>query len=497
MRQQPEKIDARFVKRFVRKRKRVFLSVFAVVFAASIVASFLAPRNYVSSAKFLIEGQMPDEILKGVSGGYIEERLQSITQQILSREKLVEIINKFGLYGNPKNEGDIERAVSTMKDNIAVRTIKADDLDKRPSRARLNTVAFTLSFEGKDPEVVQQVASQLASFYIQKNEQAKEQIAAQTTAVLQQRADQLKEQADLLGGKLNEFKRRHAGEMPESISFNLEQIYRLNGQLDEVNAKISVLEDRERNPESPVGSFRPQGSAGQNADDPWNRLSQLRAQLMQLRTRYSEKHPDVIKTRKEIQQLEAQLGGAGGQSGANAASARESELKKYIRQRDDLQRKIAEFTRRNQVAPLLGTEYSRLSTDYDNAMRQYNDARMKLSEKRVVKNLEEAQLGERVILIDPPVVPQQPERSQRGKILLAGFFLSLFCGLFASVVAENLDHSIKSAEQLQRITKLPVLTVMPLMGAGEKERNEAGATSAIAERLRAMILNPLSRNGKS
>jgi polysaccharide chain length determinant protein (PEP-CTERM system associated) len=479
MREQPENIDMKIVRGFIRRRKSVFLTVSSIVFSIAIIfAVFFTTKIYLSTATFLVEGHMPDEIVKGMSGGYTEERLQAITQQVLGREKLLEIIQQYNLYGNPKDQGDVESAIKKMREDIIIRTIKAEDLDKRPSRARYSTVAFTLSYQGNDPETVQKTTSRLASFYVEKNEQAKEQFVAQTTAVLQQRLNQLKEQADIMGARLNGFKRQHAGELPESISFNLDQVYKLTAQLEELNSKISVLEDKGKIPEGYLGAYSAQGSAGgsQPSNDLWTRLAQLKAQLFNLRTRYSEKHPDVIKVRNEIQQLETKLGDTAEQSGKATDNARNLELKKYTKQRDEIQRRINEFTRRNQIAPLLGTEYTRLSTDYDNAMKQYNDAKMKLAEAKAVKETDDSSLGERFIIIDQPVVPQKPENPQQGKILLAGLFLAMFFGLFASILAENFDHSIKTAEQLQKITKLPVLTVIPFIenddGKNETKKNQ-------------------------
>ena len=470
-REQSEIYDVNFLKGFIRRRKKLFFTVSSVIFGASVLfASFFAAKVYVSSATVLVEGKSTDDVRRGLTAGHIEERLQSITQQLLSRDKLLEIIRQYDLY-DTKDQTSAENAIRTMKENILVRTIKAEDLDKRPSLARLVTVAFTLSFQGKDPETVQKVASRLASLYVEKNEQVKDQMIAQKTAVLEQKLQQTKEEAESLGKKLSDFKRQNAGGMPESIPLNLEQIYRLNAQLEEVNNKINALEDRVRSAEVPFGASSVQAPAGsgQPASDPWTRLAQLRMQLQNLRARYSEKHPDVIKTRSEIQHLEGMLGVSGGQGNKAASNARESELKKYVKQRDDIQRKIAELTRRNQMGPMIQTELNRLSADYDNMMKQYADARMKLSETKAMKEIDETLLGDRFIIIDQPIVPQKPDNPRHGKILLAGIFLSIFCGLFASILAENLDNSIKSAEHLQRITKVPVLTIVPLMKSDEEK----------------------------
>ena len=496
MREHPEIYDIKFLKGFFRRRKMIFLAVSSVIFAAAVLFAIFAPKVYVSTATFLIEGQVSEELVKGMSAGYIEERLQSITQQILRRDKLLEIMQQYNLYGERKDQEDLEQAIKKMKEDVIVRTIRAEDLDKRPSPTRFNTVAFTLSYQGKDPETVQKVASRLASLYIEKNEQAKEQFVAQTTSVLQQKLDQQKEQAETLGRRLSDFKRQHAGELPDSISFNLEQTYRLNAQLEELNNKINLLESRSTSPAGAFGPLGAPGSAGANpsANDPWTHLTQLRMQLQNLRARYSEKHPDVIKTRNEIRQLEDSLGITGNRDGS-ASKPGDTELKRYVKQREEIQKKIAEFTRRNQMAPLLQTEYNRLNTDYDSAMKQYNDARMKLADANVVKKMDESQMGERFYIIDQPVVPQKPDKPKPLKILLAGFFMSIFCGLFASILTENLDHSIKSAEHLQRITKLPVLTIVPMIKGDEKPGKER--VSEILEGLRNKAVSLVSKGKRT
>lgn len=473
MREQPEIYDIKFLKGFIRRRKKIFFVVSSVLFAATLVFAYLsAAKVYVSSATFLIEGKTPEEMLKGVTTSYVEERLQSITQQILSRDKLTEIIRQYQLYRSPVDQEGMENAIKQMREDIVVRTIKAEDLDKRPSRSRLTTVAFTLSYQGKDAQTVQQVASRLADLYVEKNEQTQEQLAAQAAAVLQQKMQQIKEQSEIAEQKLIDFKRQHAGELSESMSVNVDQIRRMNAQLDELNAKIAILEYKSTGAESqfslPAGQNA--AGAGQPANAPWTHLAQLKMQLVNLQSKYSDKHPDVIKTKKEIQQMEEKLGVT---NSRGAGNYRDSELKKYKMQREAIENKIAGLSRRSQVAPLVQAEYNRLFADYDGAMRQYNEAKMKLAEAKAVKRIDETQLGERFIIIDKPIVPQNPENPKHTKIVLAGLFLSIFCGLFASVLTENLDHSIKSAEHLQKMTRLPVLTVVPLIKNDEEKQKSA------------------------
>ena len=536
MREQPEKIDAKFVKGFIRRRKRIFITVTSLMLIATVLAALLLPKAYVSSATILIEGQIAGELLKSVSMGFVEERLQVITQQILTQDKLLQISKKLNLIPNPDDPRAIDAALNTMRKNIELKTIRSGDIDPR-SYSPSQTVAFKLSYSADDPLTAHKVATELSSLYVEKNLQRRDQITKQATAVLQEKLNQLKEQTNAVEKRLNDFKRAHAGEFPENMAFNLEQTFRLNQQLDEVNARIKQLEElKAGTPGSQLVSNVPPGggvAGAQPSNDPMVRLTQLRTQLLSLQSRYSDKHPDVRKTRAEIQRLENQLGVSDElskrESELEALRNRQAELKKtsgtddptvkqmseeisvlskqveeqkrsrrqarsisaedelnrQIRKRDEIQRKIGEYARKSQMTSLVQSEYSKLAQDYDNASRQYNETLAKLTDAKVVKEIEDTQLGERFLVIEEPRVPLVPEKPNRFKIMLAGLFLSLFAGLFVSIVTENLDHSIKSPEQLQKITKVPVLTILPYVMTDEekKARSEKNFISKVFEDL--------------
>ena len=489
MREQQEIYDIKFLKGFFRRRKRVFLMVSSVVMMISVLVAAYYPKTYVATATFLIEGQTEDAG-KGLSGGSIEERLQVITQQILGHDKLLEIIKEFNLYGELRNPADEENAVRGMRSDVSVRTIKAEDLDQRPSRARYNTVAFSLSFQGKDPETVQKITSKLSSLYVQKNLQTKEQIASQTVNILQQKLTDLKERTGILERKLNDYKVAHASELPEAIPFNYEQINRLNTQIDALNTKIGNLEERKNNPDTGIATH----STAESTTDPWTRVSQLKMQLVNLQTRYSDKHPDVIKTKNELRQLEARLGSSGdANKSPGAVDPTERELKRLTQQRTELQKRLSEYQRKSQMAPLVQKEYSRISSEYDDALKQYNETMGKLAEVKLARGLDQTQMGERFTLVEEPKVPQKHEKPKRMRILMAGLLLSVFCGFFVSFTIENMDHSIKSVDRLQKLTNVPVLTVVPYINLEEGHgRGEFGNTiMGRLERFKMGVINLL------
>jgi uncharacterized protein involved in exopolysaccharide biosynthesis len=522
MREQPEKIDAKFVKGFIRRRKKIFIAVTFLMLIATIIYGLSQPKVYSSTATILIEGQMAGELLKGVSMGFIEERLQVITQQIMTRDKLTQILKKLNLITDLQDANSIEAALTDLRKNVELKTIKAGDFERSSYYTPVKTtVAFKLSYSSGDPTIAYKVTKEISSLYLEKNLERKDLITTQATTVLKEKLKKMQEQTNFIEKKLTDYKKVHAGELPENMAFNLEQTYRLNTQLEEVNAQIKNLEDLKSGAAGPQAN--PRGLSGdtrsseQVAGDPWVRLSQLRTQLSSLQTRYSDKHPDVRKTKSEILRLENQLGlsdiaekekeleslkkrqaeleknpGTDDQeanrlSGQIALLSRQieekktypgkkntktpdAELNRMIQRRDDIQRKINEFTRKTQMSSMVQIEYNKLIQEYESASKQFQETQAKLNDTNLAKEIDEVQLGERFTVIEEPQVPIKPEKPNRLKVLLGGFFLALFSGLLVSIVMENLDHSIKSPEQLQKITKVPVLTILPYVMTDEERK---------------------------
>jgi len=222
-------------------------------------------------------------------------------------------------------------------------------------------------------------------------------------------------------------------------------------------------------------------------------LSKKESELESLRKRHAEltrnagdDDPAVKQLSEEISVLSKQVEEQRRIRRQTRTNSAEDELNRQIRKRDDIQRKINEYSRKSQMSPLVQSEYSKLAQDYDNASRQYNETLAKLTDAKVAKEIEDTQLGERFLVIEEPRVPLTPEKPNRLKIMLAGLFLSLFAGLFVSIVMENLDHAIKSPEQLRKITKVPVLTIMPYVITDEekKARSQKNIISKVFEDLR-------------
>ncbi|MEA2014662.1 MAG: Wzz/FepE/Etk N-terminal domain-containing protein, partial [Thermodesulfobacteriota bacterium] len=233
-----ENIDE--LKGLIRRRIKIFLLSSIPVFIIVVIVAFMLPPIYVSKSTILVESQqIPQEYVKSTVTGYVEQRLQSITQQILSRSNLIKIINQFNLYPDMGKKYATEVVLTKMRKDIILETIQAGG-----RRGRDATIAFTLSYEGKNPTTVQKIANVLASLYLEENLKKREAQATRTTEFLQQELNHLKEQINEYGSKISKFKEAHLGELPEYNTINVRALDQLSRDIDQANMQLSSLKER-------------------------------------------------------------------------------------------------------------------------------------------------------------------------------------------------------------------------------------------------------------
>jgi succinoglycan biosynthesis transport protein ExoP len=519
--------DLRHYWRILMSRKQYFLgTALAIVLVAAVVALALPPI-YESTATILIEEQqIPPDFVRSTVTGFADQRIQSLNQQILSRTRLLEIIRQFNLYPEMREKYTTEEIIEKMRDDIKVELISAEvtDQKKRGRKAQSEgvTIAFTIAYRGRNPDVVQRVASTLSSLYLQENLKIREQQAKSTTQFLETELKEIQERIKTLGQKITEFKSKHEGILPELQQFNLSQAERLEKEIDQLNVQIRAAEERKIYLEGQLATVKPDSplisSTGERVMDPYSRLKVLQVALCDLQSRYADTHPDIQKVKREMAELQKLTGSGGGDPSLKRQKLTQlraelaqkqgrysdqhpeviklkkeiAELEKvpestsasgpvsqpdnpaYVnlltniqaaandiaalkRQRAELEAKLKTYRQRLELAPQVEQEYLALTRDYQNAHTKHQEIMNKILEARIAEGMEESQKAEKFTLIDPASYPEKPVSPKRGLIFLAGLILSLGGGLGMVALAENLDHSIKSADELAWLTGLPVL----------------------------------------
>jgi len=207
-------------------------------------------------------------------------------------------------------------------------------------------------------------------------------------------------------------------------------------------------------------------------------LINTRATLATALKRLGSEHPDVVQARRTVQTLEQEVRQHGSaplpkpvlrpenpayinlQAQLNSAI---SSLDALRTTRMAVKRRLQDYATRLERTPEMEPDYLFLTRDRDTSGQKYQDIRSRLLEAKVSEGLEVQRKGERFSLIDPPSLPEKPDKPNRLAIVLLGFILAVGGGIGTGAVAESLDHSIRTPEQLAKLTQVFPLAVIPFM----------------------------------
>jgi polysaccharide chain length determinant protein (PEP-CTERM system associated) len=457
------------VKEILGRRKWSIILPALIVFVITAAVAFILPPIFRSTGTILIEEQeIPREYVMSTVTSYAEQRIQSISQRIMSSIRLLEIIHRFNLYADLREKWTIEEVIEKMRKDIKFQMISADVIDRRTGQKTEATIAFTVSYAGKNPSTVQQVANVLASLYLEENLKAREQSTAGAVKFIEDEMKDAQGKLAQLDASIAAYKQKHLDALPELTQLNLQELDRIERNIEQMDIQLRTMKEREGVLRTEISNTSPDSS---NPDK--DRLKKLRVDLVYLKNRFSELYPDVIKTRAEIAELEKKLKisseGVDGDRPDNPAyiiaasqlASTQSEIDSLKKQIAAFQERRDEYRRRIQISPRVEEGYRVLTVERNNLQAKYDDLMKKHMETKVASGLEKEQMGERFTLIDPPRLPEKPISPNRLAILLIGFILGIGSGVGAASLKEYADQSVRSAEALARATGLTVLASIP------------------------------------
>ena len=312
------------IKNIIKRRKWSLILPFIAVMTLSAIICLVLPNFYRSTATILIQSQqIPKDLVPSTVTSYAEQRIQTITQEVTARSRILDLVKKYDLLPDKRNQLTTEEIVEKIRQRIAVEPINAEIHKQGSSRPMVLTIAFTLSYEDKDPKKAQLVTNEIASYFMEKNLESREQYARRTTKFLEEQLKKVRSRIDELETRLADFRKKHLEELPEYTNLNMQKLEKLNADISNINMQIRSLEEQKASVRNKLASLDPYAGSNERVLSPEERLQQARLERAQLLAKYSPKHPLVLAKNREIALLEKQ---ASGDSGLEQLRSRLHEL---------------------------------------------------------------------------------------------------------------------------------------------------------------------------
>lgn len=462
-------------------RRRVWFVVPVLLgLAVAVVAYKTLPRKYRAFTTVLVEPQrVPADYVKPTVTTTIEERLRTIEPQIKNRDNLERIIREVGLYPELRYDGSLGEAVNQMRRDMTI---------------QLQGNTFFIFFRGHEPVKVARAANRVAELFIESNLQLRENQAQGTSAFLETELERTKSRLELQEARIAAFKQLNMGDLPEQRDTNLRSVEQLQTKLEINVDALDKAETRKLLLQTQIAEMRryPRntrvvgGTLVPAAPEGPTRLEQLQAQLAELRARYTDRHPDVIRAQAEVEQLERMerekprrreepvaVAGSPGEEEDDAPridptlkaelASVDIEIRSLKAERERILGDIAAVQARLENVPRVEQELLSLTRDYDNIRRSYESLLDKRLNARLYENLEKSQQGERFTILERALPPGSPFSPNRFLTLAAGLGAGVLLGFLAVMLRERTDPTYSDAESLQEaFPGVPLLATIPV-----------------------------------
>jgi len=490
-----------------RRRKVVVTFVFVAVLASAVTFALCLPDLYKSSAVLLVERPVPEVYVRPAVSGELESRLHVIKQEIMSRARLTDLINRFNLYPDLRRQIPMDGVLDQMRHDIDIELTGPEQVSGRKT-----TVSFKLSYTGGDGDTVSKVTNELANFYVSQNDEIRSQEATRATGFLRAQLDATRKELDSHEAAMRAYTSSHPGELPEQVEVNLAALERLNTQLRLTGEReIKLLEDREKLTDGlAVTTDYATGTRTFVGDPPVNeRLERMKRDLKMLEGQFTSRHPDVIRMKTEIAAAERQQQDAllrerqAAQKAADGAAAvaaaaqnptaldarrnalqnLDAELDRLKKAEADLRQNITGIENRLEGVPARQQEFGRLTRDYNAAKDLYDSLLKRYGDAQLASSMETDRQGERFRILEAAMPPSSPVAPNRNRLMIMGVLMALIVAAGAALAAEQFDTTFHSIDDLREFTRVPVLgAVSPIatVTAGRTVKFVLATVSAVA-----------------
>jgi len=487
-----------------RRRLKVILVPALLAPLAGFLVSYVFSPKYSSQSTVLVEGQkVPDSYVQPVITSDFTQRIQTLTEKVLSPSRLRPVIHSLALVKPEEEEKLIGQIPQSMQVEPVITSMSAaasgagvsGAKKKKQSASDEPVPGFTLSYSDSDPARAQKICNAMTQLILDENLRSRAEVAQGTTDFLSRQLDDAKQELDKQDKDLAAFKRQYMGQLPGDADNNMRMLTSLSQQLDASTQTLSRAQQDKAYTESMLAQQTATWKSSQSNTNPQaleQQLNQLQANLLQLEARYTADHPDVIKAKADVAEVQKKLkevnnAAATATPDTDKASASEPaeirQLRLQIHQyqgvidqatqdQKRLQAQINVYQSRAALSPNVEEQYKLLTRNNDNAQSLYKDLLDKKSKAALGTSMETQQEGEQMHVIAQAGLPESPSFPNRPIFAAGGLGVGFALGLLIALWLEFSDKSIRTERDAAAVMDLPLLISVPWLG-----EEEAGASA--------------------
>lgn len=434
------------------QRKWYLIIPLILAVVGAIAAILILPREYESGATLLVQSPtLPNEVIgAGNDSELIDRRIEALRQQIISRPKLLALIEANELYGSERARRSLSSIIDTMRDKITLTSMGAELGAARPQD---RTIAFRLSYRYEDPNKAQTIAQSLMEQVVELNSTADVAQANQTVQFLKEQQNELRASIGTAEGQISSLNLRYGGVLSRAGSPIIGGGGSYDVQIAELNRANSNLQMQRRNLKT------------DDTRDPV--VAGAEQALASARAVYAEGHPDVMIAKQRLEEakklaaqnvkklpsenIDEQIAFNNQQiSSLRSAKAREQS------------QSIAIATSQSQ-APAVQQQATQLQQKLDGLNRQNDALTQRLMTAEASARAANEQLGERLVVVDPPVIPDEPASPNRLLITAVALAGGLGLGALLALAVEMFLNPIRTPGRVAAITGAPTLALIPVI----------------------------------
>jgi succinoglycan biosynthesis transport protein ExoP len=294
----------------IRRRKYYVIATWLLITLAAVAVAYNLPKIYRSTATMLIEAPIPTKYIDTPVSQYGEEQIQSIYQKVLSTDNVLSIIESSDLYNDIKEGATNFELAELFRKSTEIELTTSSIAPQ--AHSEMAEIAFNISFSHSEPTKAQEIASKLASLFIQQNDKARTQRAIKATHFLTEETNKLNRELQEIDSKIAQYKEQHNLTLPEQVEGNQAAIDRAEIELGDTDSQIRATKERIMFLGAELARARQGVPATLDSNAPLSReetLRILRAKYLQFSSIYSPSHPSLTRLKREIKALDPDFEG--------------------------------------------------------------------------------------------------------------------------------------------------------------------------------------------